>query len=545
MNGKAHGEGEQKGKIAGDLSSQYLELALGQIRDLSGGDDVADHMEVLHGEFSYKGSFADDEMCGTGQFTFPNGDMYDGEWQHGYAHGHGMFRWANGDMYQGEFRCMMKHGMGSYIFKDGTKYDGRWKDNKRHGWGNEHFAKNGNRYEGYFCHDLRHGMGYYYVNHMHSDSHKKGKKNKGKMSGKNSSRSSSPNLAPLSPSQLSSSHHTIVETVWDFGKLVSQQEINAAPTVPPPEPKELKDDTDRALEQIDILMKGKEVEEDNVFVEGILHWSDPIWFTVENLFVDVYVERVRHKTLQEQLADMERVEKLQERVPTLTSQLEKLQASLASRDLMKNALLQCMGSADESLPDDSAEEEVFRQLVENKMKVLAEELQEITGAKSKMLEKHGGSKQGSKLKEEIIELEKKLFRIDSSTATARLHGSSVAITVDVTSATYKNVMKLIRTFLTRLAFVAEKLVLLRAGESGSAENQVDDELANYAILQKANTLFCQELEMKSEFKTIGCDVRRTMNRSNKLVQMTIDKFEKLKETSQAAAAAATTTTASE
>lgn len=310
--GKAHGKGVQGGWIGPDRSFAYLDLILDRIHsNISGGlhsapndptnekecVNAADHLEVIHGEFRYEGTFVDGEMSGTGQFTFPNGDLYDGEWQRGLAHGHGMFIWSNGDMYQGEFRYMMKHGTGTYIFKDGTKYDGQWRDNMRHGWGVETFAKGNGRYEGYFCKDVRHGIGYYHIGNGGLDGSGSGgkrghksRKNMGGSSGGSSGSMSgssgslvSPGGSPGSPTLSPISGHTIIETVWDFGRLVSQREVDAAPSVPPPEPKELKDDSDRALELIDELMQGKEIDEDNVFVEGILHWNDTTWFTIENL----------------------------------------------------------------------------------------------------------------------------------------------------------------------------------------------------------------------------------------------------------------------
>ena len=86
-------------------------------------------------------------------YTFPNGDYYEGEWKNGKPHGQGTFiyntKYNNQNKYVGGFKDGKHHGHGSYTYSYGIKYVGEFNDGKWHGHGSYNYA-NGNTYEGLF-----------------------------------------------------------------------------------------------------------------------------------------------------------------------------------------------------------------------------------------------------------------------------------------------------------------------------------------------------------------------------------------------------------
>ena len=49
--------------------------------------------------------------------------------------GKGEYHYPNGDVYYGEFETGLKSGKGRYVFSSGFEYDGEWFDGKMHGTG--------------------------------------------------------------------------------------------------------------------------------------------------------------------------------------------------------------------------------------------------------------------------------------------------------------------------------------------------------------------------------------------------------------------------
>jgi len=111
--------------------------------------DLVDTVPLIHGK-----------KCGRGQYTYKNGDRYDGDWVDDKRHGHGVYYVANGDRYDGDFVDGKYHGHGVYYFANGDRYDGDYVDGKRRGHGV--FYLNGECYDGDWVDGKRHGHGVFY-----------------------------------------------------------------------------------------------------------------------------------------------------------------------------------------------------------------------------------------------------------------------------------------------------------------------------------------------------------------------------------------------
>merc|ERR1712176_1557461 len=101
-----------------------------------------------------------DERHGRGKAVLPNGDTYEGEYQHGMRHGKGTYRFKNGARYVGDYVKNKKQGLGEFIYPDGSKYEGNWQDDLRNGHGKYTYV-NGDTYEGEWNNHVRHGQGVY------------------------------------------------------------------------------------------------------------------------------------------------------------------------------------------------------------------------------------------------------------------------------------------------------------------------------------------------------------------------------------------------
>ncbi|HOJ48776.1 MAG TPA: hypothetical protein PLD48_07925 [Bacillota bacterium] len=108
----------------------------------------------------YEGEFSQDEITGTGTYTYANGDVYTGSLLNNKMHGYGILVFASGDKYEGNFSNGLRSGSGVYTWKSGAKYDGSFVDDVKNGFGKMYYA-NGDYYEGQFVNDKRQGSGYY------------------------------------------------------------------------------------------------------------------------------------------------------------------------------------------------------------------------------------------------------------------------------------------------------------------------------------------------------------------------------------------------
>ncbi|XP_069745223.1 radial spoke head 1 homolog isoform X3 [Narcine bancroftii] len=110
----------------------------------------SEEMEEEHGPYlgEYEGERnAENERHGQGKAVLPNGDTYEGSYEHGKRNGMGTYRFKNGARFVGEYLQNKKHGQGIFYYPDGSKYEGSWANDQRHGEGT-YFYPNGDMYNG-------------------------------------------------------------------------------------------------------------------------------------------------------------------------------------------------------------------------------------------------------------------------------------------------------------------------------------------------------------------------------------------------------------
>ncbi|XP_051116789.1 phosphatidylinositol 4-phosphate 5-kinase 9 [Andrographis paniculata] len=117
--------------------------------------------EVLlpNGE-SYNGSMLGNVPEGSGDYAWPDGCKYVGEWRRGMRHGYGKLEWPSGASYEGEFSGGYMHGTGTYTRPDNTIYKGRWRLSLKHGLGYQVYP-NGDSFEGSWIQGSPEGPGKY------------------------------------------------------------------------------------------------------------------------------------------------------------------------------------------------------------------------------------------------------------------------------------------------------------------------------------------------------------------------------------------------
>lgn len=91
--------------------------------------------------------FAQGEMKhGKGEFTWPNGNTYVGDWEDDQMHGEGVLTRSDGRRYEGSFVAGKADGFGVQMWADGAIHAGTWKEGKQHGIGN--YTANGKTKQG-------------------------------------------------------------------------------------------------------------------------------------------------------------------------------------------------------------------------------------------------------------------------------------------------------------------------------------------------------------------------------------------------------------
>ncbi|XP_053912164.1 radial spoke head 1 homolog isoform X2 [Cuculus canorus] len=126
--------------------------------DLSSEEESEEPEDTL-GEYEGERN-PEGERHGRGKARLPNGDTYDGEYEHGLRSGQGTYRFRNGARYIGGYLQNKKHGQGTFYYPDGSIYEGDWVNDQRHGYGKYTYA-NGDIYTGEWFNDNRHGQGTY------------------------------------------------------------------------------------------------------------------------------------------------------------------------------------------------------------------------------------------------------------------------------------------------------------------------------------------------------------------------------------------------
>ncbi len=109
----------------------------------------------------YEGEFLNENRNGMGKYFFANGDVYEGEFLNGSRNGKGKYFWTNGEIYEGDFVENKITGKGIFTRKNGDVYEGDFVNSNRTGKGKLIFS-NGEIYEGDFVEGKRTGSGKYF-----------------------------------------------------------------------------------------------------------------------------------------------------------------------------------------------------------------------------------------------------------------------------------------------------------------------------------------------------------------------------------------------
>ena len=70
----------------------------------------------MAGGSKYEGEFYDNDIEGTGEYSWPDGILYKGDWKKNKMHGKGIISWPDGRKYEGEYKDDKKHGYGIFTW---------------------------------------------------------------------------------------------------------------------------------------------------------------------------------------------------------------------------------------------------------------------------------------------------------------------------------------------------------------------------------------------------------------------------------------------
>lgn len=110
----------------------------------------------------YVGTFDKHLQHGEGEYLVTsNGSKYKGDWVYGEREGFGTYRWPDTSLYRGYWKADERHGFGKLELSNGHVYEGFWVRGKREGKGKMRWS-DGSHYDGDWVADMRHGQGTYY-----------------------------------------------------------------------------------------------------------------------------------------------------------------------------------------------------------------------------------------------------------------------------------------------------------------------------------------------------------------------------------------------
>jgi len=108
----------------------------------------------------YEGNFDRNNRHGQGALRFTDGTEYVGQWQNNIMHGEGTRRFTNGNVYTGTYVDGIRSGQGRCYFFNGDMYVGAWRNDQMSGFG-RYYYQNGQSFEGNFINGKREGKGKY------------------------------------------------------------------------------------------------------------------------------------------------------------------------------------------------------------------------------------------------------------------------------------------------------------------------------------------------------------------------------------------------
>ncbi len=79
------------------------------------------------------GFVVDTTVTGFGTLTYPNSEIFVGNFRKGLKHGNGYIKYPDGREYHGDFKNDKIEGYGTMVYPNGDKYVGNFKDGKYEG----------------------------------------------------------------------------------------------------------------------------------------------------------------------------------------------------------------------------------------------------------------------------------------------------------------------------------------------------------------------------------------------------------------------------
>ena len=117
--------------------------------------------------YKYRGQLKDTKIDGKGEFKWPDGRQYFGEFFQGTMNGNGKLiftdKYKGKAIYQGNFLVNHFHGKGKLIWSNGDIYTGNFENGHYEGKGVFSWADGKRSYEGCFSKGLFEGIGKYVI----------------------------------------------------------------------------------------------------------------------------------------------------------------------------------------------------------------------------------------------------------------------------------------------------------------------------------------------------------------------------------------------